>query len=408
MNRGNIPFWLIFIGGVLLLNKPVLFFIFLIIYVLFRVIILDVLKKLLESKLSDLSGPFNKEFKDFFSKREKESVITVDGRNTSKKFSFSPSMPPISPGKAIASVIIVVLLFLFIADGFYTVPAGHAGVLFSRTGGVKEDDPKDEGFHVKIPFWEKVYYMNTRLQTYTMSANLSEADIVNNFRAQQVQSIVGKSQSEIAQFARVSGGASGGDAVDALTSDGQRVTVDLTVQFSVNKNDTPIIYKETGLNYVDKIVRPATRSVAREVITGFSSEELYALDTRERMEIAIEKKLSDNFLKNNIQLQDVLVRSIQFSDVFLNSIEEKQVEAQNTQKAKNRLERTKIEAQQKIEEAKGEAEAIRIKGESLRENPSIIQLRFIEEMAPKMQWGILPDGALPLVDLKNLQQATKN
>jgi len=68
--------------------------------------------------------------------------------------------------------------------------------------------------------------------------------------------------------------------------------------------------------------------------------------------------------------------------------------------AKNKLERIKFEADQRIAEAKGKAEAMRIESEALKSNPEILQLRTLEK------WnGILPQvtgGSIPLVNLPGL------
>jgi hypothetical protein len=51
----------------------------------------------------------------------------------------------------------------------------------------------------------------------------------------------------------------------------------------------------------------------------------------------------------------------------------------------------------------GDAEAIRLRGETLRANPQVIQYQFVEKMAPNIKWGVLPSGSIPLLDLSQLQ-----
>ena len=61
--------------------------------------------------------------------------------------------------------------------------------------------------------------------------------------------------------------------------------------------------------------------------------------------------------------------------------------------AKNKLEQIKFEAQQKIESAKGSAEAIRIEAEALYQNPAVLELRAIEKwdgVLPKVTGEVVP------------------
>ncbi|HMR01687.1 MAG TPA: prohibitin family protein, partial [Candidatus Gracilibacteria bacterium] len=67
-------------------------------------------------------------------------------------------------------------------------------------------------------------------------------------------------------------------------------------------------------------------------------------------------------------------------------------------KAENDLRRIEIEAQQKIETAKAEAESIRIQAEALKENADLIELKAVE------RWnGVLPaymmGDTIPLLNI---------
>ena len=66
--------------------------------------------------------------------------------------------------------------------------------------------------------------------------------------------------------------------------------------------------------------------------------------------------------------------------------------------------REKFRKEKKIVEAEGEAEAIRLKGQTLRANPEVIQFEFVQKIGPNVQWGILPDGVLPLMNLGGFTQ----
>jgi len=55
-----------------------------------------------------------------------------------------------------------------------------------------------------------------------------------------------------------------------------------------------------------------------------------------------------------------------------------------------------------IIEAQAEAEGIRLKGEALRNNPEVIQLEFVNKLAPNISWGILPNSVTPMLNVPQL------
>ena len=69
------------------------------------------------------------------------------------------------------------------------------------------------------------------------------------------------------------------------------------------------------------------------------------------------------------------------------AIESKMVQEQEAAKARFTQLKAQIEAETSIVKAKGEAEAIRVRAEAIRDNPGLIQLQIVEK------W----DGRSPLV-----------
>ena len=278
-----------------------------------------------------------------------------------------PPLPHLTP-KKIGLIILGVIIFLIILDGLVSVPAGHVGIIYDRGRGVLSKE-LPEGLHLKIPFWQISYLMDARLQTYTMSIAPGEG----------------------AQY--------GDDSIESLTKDGQKVNVDMSFQYRIDKNEASWIFKEVGLNYVDKVVRPGARNVIRDIVTGYDSTELFNREPREEAQSKMKEKLQKLYVKNKIHLEDVLLRNIRFSNVYLQAIEDKQVAQQRIQKAEYEKQEAEKLKEKKIKEAQADAEAIRLKGEILRQNPQVIQFEFVQKIAPNINWGVLPDNILPLLNL---------
>ena len=89
--------------------------------------------------------------------------------------------------------------------------------------------------------------------------------------------------------------------------------------------------------------------------------------------------------------------NFEFSKNFNDAIEAKVTAEQQALAAKNKLEQIKFEADQKIAEARGKAEAMTIESNALKSNPQILELRALEK------WnGTLPPvtgGAIPFINL---------
>lgn len=370
-NIPTFPTWLIFVAFLLFLTFPKFFFLLLFVYVAF-IIVNSHLKKNTNINLSEI---LNNEFSHLFSGTKKQKPITVTEKIKKPNLSFSSHMPNFSPGKIFGGFFLLLVLFLLLVDGFVSVPAGHVAVIYDRGKGVLERE-MEPGLHFKIPFWQTATLMDTRLQVYTMSVSTDE------------------------------GQQKGDDSIEALTKDGQKVNVDITVQYLIDAQKANLLYNEVGNMYEiqKKVIRPPVRNIVREVVTGFESKQLFNNESRQKASQEIEEKLRKKYAARNIILESSLLRNVRFSNVYLNAIEEKQVAEQRIQKAEFEKQEAEIRKETTIIQATAEAESIKLKGASLRESPEVIQLQFVEKMAPQISWGILPDGALPLIDIKDMQQ----
>ena len=275
--------------------------------------------------------------------------------------------------KKIAWIIAIIAFILIILDWIVNVPAGHVSVLFDRWRWVLET-PLWEWIHLKIPFWQKSTIMSTRIEAYTMSIATSEWNIYWD------------------------------DAVEALTKDGQKVQLDMTVQYHLEKTNAPSLYQTIWLDYVEKVIRPWARSISREVITWYTSKELFQNETRQKAQSEINEKMKTYLNLKNVALDWVLVRNIKFSNIYLNAIEEKQIAEQKIQKAEFEKEEALIRKEKKIIEAEAEAESIILKWQALKANKEMIQLEMINKLSPNIKWWVLPDSVMPLLDMKNLSQ----
>jgi len=151
------------------------------------------------------------------------------------------------------------------------------------------------------------------------------------------------------------GSKEGDDAIRVLTSDGLEVTIDLTVLYRVVSTDAPMLLKETGNDYRDKIVRPITRTKIRDNAVYYQAVELFG-NKRDEFQQRIYRSIEDDFKKRGLMLEQLLVRNISLPASVKASIESKINAEQDAKKMEFVLQKEKQEAERKRVEAQGIAD----------------------------------------------------
>lgn len=265
-------------------------------------------------------------------------------------------MSPMILIKAIAQIgTTAVVLFSATAcfGCFVTVPAGYRAAIFNMFEGV-EHHTMGEGTHVVIPFVQSATQYDVRTQTYTMSGYHDEGD------------------------------KKGDDAVYCLSSDGQTVKLDVSVRYHLEPDKVWEVHQVIGPSYVDKIIRPETQTVVRNTVSKYTVTELYS-SNREKIQVMMSEDMRQSLAKYHIILDEVLVRNVSFSDAFAQAIEQKQVALQEAERMKYVLLREEAERKRKVIAATGEAEAMRRKGEALRENPQLMRYEYVQKLSPNIK-----------------------
>ena len=241
---------------------------------------------------------------------------------------------------AIAAVIIIIGLFVVI-DSYYTVRSGDRAIVF-RFGQVTS--VAADGLHFKMPILDTVQMVDVR----TKSAH---------------------------------------SPATAGTKDLQTVSTEVALNYHLEGDKLADTYQRVGLDVEGKIIDPRIQEIVKAVIARFSAEEL--LIRREDVKNEIATGLRSSLKVYNIAVEDIQITNFAFSQAFDASIESKQTAEQNALKAKNDLDRIRIEAQQKITMAEAEARTIQIQAQAIQAQggAAYVQLKAIEK------W----DGKLPQV-----------
>lgn len=307
-----------------------------------------------------------------------------DTATTQTRGSSAPVNPPKQvSGRTAFTVGGLVLAGLLLAQGIKVIPAGYVGVVFSALSGVKPQ-PLQEGVHFVVPFVDRVNLYDGRLQEMTLRQGVSDGDE---------------------------------GAIRARSKEGLDITADVTVNFRIDRTKAAIMHKELGRNYMVTVVRPQVRSKVRDAIGQFNAADLISTQ-RQEVEANITRSLTEIFSKNNLLLDSVLLRELRIPESVAKAIEQKQTAEQQVAVEKNRLQQANISAQRAVVEAegaakaavataRGEAQALSLRGRALRENPQLIQLTVAEKLSPGINTVMLPADGNFLLDLKSLSAATK-
>ncbi len=263
---------------------------------------------------------------------------------------LSQQLPSI---KLVKNIFFVLLALFIFRSTLIFIPAGSVGVVYDLGRGVLPN-PMKEGLNYAIPIWQRVTLMDMRLQEYTMSMAPDEGALRRD------------------------------DSLDAPTSDGQQVKVDATVIFRIDAKNAPEVYKTIGVDYVDKLIRPYSRSQIRMVISRYTAPAIYS-EKRQEAENIMMKELADLLKPKNIIIDKILLRTVVFSPEYSQAIEAKVIAEQKVKQAEYEVQEATQRAQAKIAEAKGLAEAQQLQKASLTQE--FLQLEAIKK------W----DGKLPQV-----------
>ena len=264
---------------------------------------------------------------------------------------FDPNSISINP-KRIVQIALGVAVLILLMSSFVTIGAGERGVVFSQFGGVQERI-LDEGFQLKIPFLETVIPIDVKIQKSETQASASSRDL-------------------------------------------QVVTSVIALNYHVDPAAVNKVYQSVGLAFESRIIDPAVQESVKAVTARFTAEDL--ITQRDQVSMQIKDLLATRLGTRNIIVDEFSITELNFSEIFNNSIEAKQVAEQQALKARQDLERIKIEAEQKVTTSRAEADAQRLQRETITKE--LLQLRAIEK------WdGRLPQvtsGAIPLLNLESL------
>jgi regulator of protease activity HflC (stomatin/prohibitin superfamily) len=231
-------------------------------------------------------------------------------------------------------ILIVLALMIFASKSSINIGYGEAGVLFRTFGGgvVTDAPPLGEGFHIIAP-WNRVYVYNVKQQEF-FEGNMQ-----------------------------------------VLSSNGLEISLDVSVLYQPNYDRLGLLHRTKGENYVNIVLIPQIRAVARSVVGRYTPEQLYSTK-RDAIQNEIFEETQKNVESQHIQLNAVLVRDVTLPMAIKEAIERKLRQEQEALEYEFRLAKAKQEAERQRIDAEGKARANKILSASL--TSKILQEKGIE------------------------------
>jgi regulator of protease activity HflC (stomatin/prohibitin superfamily) len=307
--------------------------------------------------------------------------------------SNQPKVPDLNFGlRRIVTIAVVGALALvginLFNRSFVSVDANEIGVEIVRG---KVQGTLQPGWHLVSPIGGKVVKFSTRLQQTSMLRGANEGD------------------------------RTGDDSIEAASSEGATLSVDLTVNYRLSKSEAVKLFNaiRSEEDLRERVVRPAVRSVTRDVFGQYNARDAI---TSKRTEIQqrITARLNERLESQGIAIETVDVRELYLPANLQEQVnqaiaaeaagqkatierKQKETEAETArlvaEKAAEQLRITaKGEADAKTIAAQAEATANKVISESLTKE--LIELRQIEAVYKNgNQIYFLPQGANPNVFL---------
>jgi regulator of protease activity HflC (stomatin/prohibitin superfamily) len=263
-----------------------------------------------------------------------------------------------------AKFIIIILIAIWVLSWFVVIiGAGETGV-YSLFGKVSDQELRS-GFHLVNPL-AKVEKMSIRTEQYTMSIAPNE------------------------------GQRKGDDSISSLTKEGLDVNIDFTSLYRLDESKASDIYREVGLDYVEKIIRPEIRGVIRDTVSQYEAKELYS-EKRQEASGRMYNLLKDRIGSRGIVIEEAVIRNVQLPASLTKAIQEKLAAEQEAQRYDFVLDREKKEAERKRIEAEGQRDAQRVISESLGSNYlNYLYIKELKDRQGTIYVPVNPSSGMPL------------
>lgn len=268
---------------------------------------------------------------------------------------------------------VLIGIALIVPACIYAQDIGEAVVL-KNFGGSLAGYTTEAGFHIKAP-WQDATSWDIRNR------------LINFYRDSEYS---------------YDNGSYSGATVTINDSSGTKADCDVQVIYSINPDAVQQLYADYGNQeaYVSSYVSNDVRQTVRDCAGRFSTIQL--LTNKEEFANAIMEALGNNWADSGVVVESVQVQDIRYADSITEAYAAAQSAQVEQQRAENEKETARIQAETKIIESQGEADANAILTQSL--TPEVLQQNYydtLREIGNNGNLVVVPTDSQPIVQTSN-------
>lgn len=300
-------------------------------------------------------------------------ILNFSGKKNKENFHVPDSL-----------LFLVIPLMLLIANAFLTiVPAQQCGVVIAPSG-VKQET-YHTGWHIIMP-WYKVELMEKTAQVYTCAKRTTPVNGYKEYKADATQS----------------------ETVWTPTIDGIKMGFDISASWRIDPEYAWWIYDnvsetdgaDKGRFYwlEENVIKPKLKSALALTTSQYTPIQVYST-SREEIQEKCRERMKKDIQTYHLILEQIDIREVYYNSDYEEAINKKKLEEQKvltlteiTKQKRELNEQAEIEKNIKIIQAQGEAEALKIKGQSVASNPKIVELEWINKWDGKLPNYMLGNG----------------
>ena len=168
------------------------------------------------------------------------------------------------PNIGLPIILLALFLIVFISRSSVNIGSGQAGVLFKTIGGgvVTDAPPIGEGFKIIAP-WNRVITYNVRQQEAL-------------------------------------------ERMQVLSSNGLEISLDISILYQPLYDELGLLHQTKGQNYLNSVLLPNIRAVARSVVGRYTPEQLYSTK-RDEFQTRIYNSIEKDFKSRGLILEQLLI-----------------------------------------------------------------------------------------------------
>lgn len=164
---------------------------------------------------------------------------------------------------------------------------------------------------------------------------------------------------EMTHAAAPRGDREGDDAISFKTTDGNDISVNVTVAWRIDPEKTPQLLARVGGSaheIKERLVRPACRTYVRDVLNELHSEEFYISEKRFQKAQKAMEKLTHELGPEGIVIEQVLLAEHRFNPEYEKVIHDRKIAEQNAERLKSEAQAVEAEQQRNLERARGDVQ----------------------------------------------------